>query len=76
MSFGKAIKQLREAQNMRPELLAVHCECSITAIYDWEGRDSTPVHLARFKRLADTLGITLDELASFGAVPDHEEAAA
>ncbi len=77
MTFGEHIRHLRETKGLRPEAIALECDCSVTTVLNWENTQSIPVGLTRFARLADALNISLDDLANLGAnVEDQEGVAA
>ena len=61
--LGSKIKQNRNAQGLTAEALAERLDVSVQTIYRWESGERKP-DSANLVRLANTLGIGLDELIS------------
>jgi transcriptional regulator with XRE-family HTH domain len=61
-NFAQRLKELRTARNLTQTRLAELLEISPRVYSRWETGDVTP-HFDTIVRLADTLGVSLDELA-------------
>jgi transcriptional regulator with XRE-family HTH domain len=65
--FAQRLKELRTARNLTQTRLAELLEISPRVYSRWETGDVTP-HFDTIVRIADTLGVSLDELAGRKAV--------
>lgn len=73
-TYGRRLRDLRRAAGLTVEQLAVACGATVSSVYNWESESECPAPLQRYRRMAEALGVSLDDLANL--LPDHEEAAA
>ena len=72
MTLGSLIAKLRKERNMTQADLAAVMGVTDKAVSKWE-RDLSYPDIASFPRLAQTLGVTIDELMRSGSMEDKAE---